>query len=66
MAESDAPYDIIIDDGSHMVRHVIASFEALFPYLRRGGLYIIEDLHTSYWKRYGLLSLLNLNRFGLV
>jgi hypothetical protein len=42
------PFDIIIDDGSHMMEHQIISFETLFPCLNRGGLYIIEDLHTSY------------------
>lgn len=31
----------------------INSFAALFPHLKAGGLYIIEDLHTSYWQVYG-------------
>lgn len=41
--------DIIIDDGSHIGRHQTASFEALFPLLAEGGLYVIEDTHTAYW-----------------
>jgi len=41
--------DIIIDDGSHKSSHIIHSFSRYFKYLRPGGLYIIEDLHTSYW-----------------
>jgi hypothetical protein len=45
--------DIIIDDGSHYNDHVIRTFELLFPYLKRGGLYFVEDVHTSYWPRYG-------------
>ena len=45
--------DIIIDDGSHVGDHVWASFRILWPRLRSGGLYVIEDLHTSFWPRYG-------------
>lgn len=39
------PPRIIIDDGSHMAHHVIFTFEALFPSLEAGGIYVIEDLH---------------------
>ncbi len=45
--------DIVIDDGSHRVDHQILTFEALFPILRDGGVYVCEDLHTSYWPSYG-------------
>jgi hypothetical protein len=41
--------DIVIDDGSHRAQHQRASFDALFPELSFGGLYIAEDLHTAYW-----------------
>ena len=41
--------DIILDDGSHVASHQLASFKTLFPLLKVGGLYVIEDLHTSYW-----------------
>jgi hypothetical protein len=40
-------FDIIIDDGSHMVEHQILSLATLFPSLKSGGIYIIEDLQTS-------------------
>jgi hypothetical protein len=46
--EFGAP-DVILDDGSHIGHHQVASFHALFPLLKEGGLYIIEDTHTSYW-----------------
>lgn len=42
-------FDIIIDDGSHICDHVIASFKALYPSVTKNGMYIIEDTHTSYW-----------------
>lgn len=47
------PLDIIIDDGSHMVDHILTSFKALFPFLKDGGVYVIEDSGTSYWPEYG-------------
>ena len=46
--EMGAP-DIILDDGSHIGRHQLESFRVLFPLLKEGGLYAIEDLHTAYW-----------------
>ncbi len=46
-------FDIIIDDGSHKAKHIIASFNFLFPYLNNDGIYVIEDLQTSYFPRYG-------------
>lgn len=46
-------FDVIIDDGGHTMNQQIVSFQALFPYVNSGGLYIIEDLHTSYWREYG-------------
>lgn len=39
--------DIIIDDGSHVVSHQQISLGCLFPHLKKGGQYWIEDLHTS-------------------
>jgi len=40
------PFDLIVDDGSHINRDVIRSFELLFPLLRDDGLYIVEDTVT--------------------
>lgn len=47
------PFDIIIDDGSHINEHVKTSFHHLFPFVRLGGLYVVEDLQTAYWPGYG-------------
>ena len=39
---------IILDDASHKWSHQILGFEILFPILKNGGIYICEDLGTSY------------------
>jgi cephalosporin hydroxylase len=52
MDNIDTPLDIIIDDGSHINEHVINTFEYLFPKLKLGGIYIIEDTQTSYRDEY--------------
>lgn len=44
--------DIIIDDGSHYSDHVIKTFNILFPKLSSHGIYVVEDLQTSYWPEY--------------
>jgi SAM-dependent methyltransferase len=41
--EKFGPFDIIIDDGSHLNKDVINSFELLFPLLNNNGLYLVED-----------------------
>ena len=46
-------FDIILDDGGHTTTQQVTSFISLFPHVKSGGLYIIEDLHTAYWKNYG-------------
>lgn len=51
-APGEARYDIIIDDGSHENDHVILTFEMLFPHLSPKGIYVIEDVQTSYWPEY--------------
>lgn len=46
-------FDVILDDGGHTMVQQLTSFKVLFPHLKSGGLYIIEDLHTSYWPTFG-------------
>ncbi|MFN0108320.1 MAG: class I SAM-dependent methyltransferase [Blastocatellia bacterium] len=41
--------DLVIDDASHQYAPTLASFQALFPLLRPGGLYIIEDWAWEHW-----------------
>lgn len=48
LATQIGPFDIIVDDGSHRSAHQQASFRALFPYLKDGGWYVVEDLAGTY------------------
>jgi hypothetical protein len=50
--EFGAP-DIVVDDGSHQMSDVVASFGFLYPRTARRGVYLVEDLHTAYWHHYG-------------
>ena len=43
------PFDIIIDDGSHKNPDIMASFDYLFPRMKPGGIYVIEDTTCTYW-----------------
>lgn len=45
--------DIVIDDGGHEMNQQIASFEELYTHINDDGIYLCEDLHTSYWEDYG-------------
>ena len=49
LATEIGPIDILIDDGSHAYKDQLATFRALFNHVRKDGLYICEDLCSSYW-----------------
>ncbi len=53
ISEKYGPFDVIIDDGGHTMNQQIISAETLFPLLNGGGVYLSEDLHTSYWSEFG-------------
>lgn len=53
----------INDDGSHIPEHQLLTFNVLFPLLRNDGIYIIEDVETSYWTKNGLYGYKT--RYGL-
>lgn len=53
MNSSSGGFDVIIDDGSHRNEHIIPTFQILFPLLKSGGVYFVEDTQTSYWPEYG-------------
>lgn len=45
--------DILIDDGGHEMHQQIVTFEEMYNHLKEDGIYLCEDLHTSYWTNYG-------------
>lgn len=48
VGERYGPFDILIDDGSHIWTHQILFYKVLWQFLRVGGIMAIEDMHTSY------------------
>lgn len=49
VCEKYGSFDFVLDDGSHIQKHMIFSFEKIFPSVKSEGVYIIEDSVTSYW-----------------
>ena len=52
LAEFGTP-DVVLDDGSHRMSDVVATFQHLYPRTAPGGVYLVEDLHTAYWDEFG-------------
>lgn len=46
-------FDIVIEDGGHMMNQQIVTFEEVYNHVNENGVYLCEDLHTSYWGEYG-------------
>jgi predicted O-methyltransferase YrrM len=51
-ATIDEPFDIILDDGSHLMKDQQQTLGVFWPLLRPGGLYFMEDYASSYDTRY--------------
>lgn len=47
------PFDVILDDGGHSSDQQLTILDAMLPFVRPGGMFVVEDLHTSYWGMYG-------------
>jgi len=47
IAGQHGPFDVVIDDGSHVVDHQALTMRCLVPHVRPGGFYVIEDTHAS-------------------
>ena len=52
IAAHSPKFDLIIDDGSHRSGDIVRSFARYFPRLEDGGLFVVEDLHCSYWAEF--------------
>jgi len=53
--------DVIVDDGGHANEQQIVTAHKCIPHLNDGGMLIVEDVHTSYFKEFG-----NPSRFSFV
>ena len=51
--ELGGAYDLILDDVGHTMEQQLVSFETLWPHVTPGGVYVIEDIGTSYFVEYG-------------
>lgn len=58
-AKSSELYDVIVDDGGHDPVAQLKSLQGLWPALKSGGIYVVEDLQTNY------LNTTSLAAFGL-
>jgi cephalosporin hydroxylase len=47
IADQYGPFDLVIDDGSHVAAHQATTIRALLPRVQAGGFYVIEDIHAS-------------------
>ena len=47
IASKYGPFDLVIDDGSHVSEHQAVTLKCLLPHVRPGGAYVIEDIHPS-------------------
>ncbi|MRG56377.1 class I SAM-dependent methyltransferase [Phyllobacterium sp. SYP-B3895] len=52
LSEFGTPH-VVLDDGSHIMEHIAATFGYLYPRIADDGVYMVEDLHTAYWEEYG-------------
>jgi len=53
--------DIILDDGGHTNYQQITTLVESINFIKDGGIHIVEDVHTSYFKRYG-----NPNKYSFI
>ena len=61
----NGPFNIIIDDGSHVPSHQVFSLYSLWSCLEPGGLYIVEDTETNYWDDGAMIYGYRLNHTGI-
>lgn len=52
LAQQIGPVDVLIEDGGHRMDQQLTTFREMWPVITDGGVYLVEDLHTSYWAEY--------------
>ena len=53
LRERHGGFDIVIDDGGHTMEQQVTTFREIYPAVRDGGLYVVEDTHSSYHAHWG-------------
>lgn len=53
IVEQRGPFDVVIDDGSHLVEHVKETFRFLYPLIKPDGIYVVEDTQTAFSENAG-------------
>lgn len=54
--ETGGQFDVVIDDGGHRNNQILNSFEVLWPTVKPGGLYFLEDLQVGRMPPYDSVS----------
>ena len=52
IVKQNGAIDVVLDDGSHHSKHIIATFEILYPQMTPNGVYMVEDVSCVYKKKY--------------
>jgi len=52
IVKAGAQFDMIVDDGGHFANQMILSLELLWPLIKPGGFYVVEDIHCNYEPAY--------------
>ncbi len=63
-SQNKSELDLIVDDGSHLCSHQVECFNKLFPLIKKEGIYIIEDIETSYWTTGSCYAYMNKKEYG--
>jgi cephalosporin hydroxylase len=53
LGEEHGPFMLVIDDGGHLPHQQLTTLHLLWPAVCPGGLYVVEDIHTSYLEMWG-------------
>jgi hypothetical protein len=53
LREQVGSVDIVIEDGGHTMGQQLTTSREMWPAVRDGGVYLVEDLHPSYWSNFG-------------
>lgn len=53
IADEIGPIDVVIEDGGHEMGQQITTFEEIYPRMSPEGVFLIEDVHTSYRPNFG-------------